>query len=918
MFFFNEIDRNSWPKDRARSMSLFSDSHRRLSSSAHSFRSEFFRVIKMAKKTVKKSTLHALRVKPADLRWVCDPKLIPAKLSSSLTPINGLLGQERALEAVSFGLDIPSAGYNIFVHGDPGSGKHNAIQSFVKERALKDDKALDWLYVQNFDTEHKPIALCLPGGEGQAFKAAIETALAAVAEGLPSLFDDDDTKSRAKTIEAEFRNANEAGFKKLSNIAEKQDLAIAKTEQGLSVVPMKDGTALTQEEFEKLPKKAKKTLQDNIQGIQQQLADFMSETLPELDKTKQLQLKALYEDVTKAMVSKHLTPVVNRYASDDNIKTHLNALADDLAEYTPLLAQLATGTLNTEQGGSQHSQGPEAVKGAMKRYKVNLLVSQQQNVKGAPVVYEDWPGVGRMVGRIEHISQMGTLETNFGLIKSGALHRANGGYLLLDARRVLSAPGSWETLKRALRTGEISIDSPYSSHTALTTVTLEPATIPLKVKVIIFGNRSVYYRLAAMDPDFTELFKVAADFDDRIERKESNIANFARLLAGIADKESLLPLNKNGMAAAIEHAVRMTNDQQRITLRVGPLADLLREANYVAKQEKQKAIGREQVRSAIDRQINRVDRVKQRYHEQIHRESVLIDVSGEKVGQINGLAVMSIGGFAFGKPSRITARTRMGAGRVIDIERSSDLGGSIHSKGMLILSSYLSNHYARNVPVSLSGSIAFEQSYGGVDGDSASSTELYALLSSLSGIPIKQGLAVTGSVNQYGEVQVIGGANEKIEGFFDICSNRPGGLTGEQGVLVPAANIKNLMLRPDVVAACKAGDFNVYGISHINEGIEVLTGMQGGLRDEKTEEFPNSTINQLVENALIGFAEMRRDFGRGKSKSDTSDAKKTETTDEKKTVKAKTTESEPVKKKTTKKKAVRKKTAARKKASKRS
>ncbi|MEM7257904.1 MAG: AAA family ATPase, partial [Pseudomonadota bacterium] len=444
---------------------------------------------------------------------------------------------------------------------------------------------------------------------------------------------------------------------------------------------------------------------------------------------------------------------------------------------------------------------------------------------------------------------------------------ANGGYLLLDARRVLSAPESWETLKRALRTSEISIDSPYASHSAQTTVTLEPATIPLNVKVIIFGNRSIYYRLASMDPDFSELFKVAADFDDRIERDRKNIGNFTRLLAGIAKKENLKPLNKTGMAAVVERAVRMTDDQERMTLRVGPLADLLLEANYVAVKAGSKAISREHVRDAIDQQIRRVDRVRERFHERILRDSVLIDVSGDKVGQINGLAVMSIGGFRFGKPSRITARTRMGNGRVIDIERGSDLGGSIHSKGILILSSYLSNTYARDVPVTMAASIAFEQSYGGVDGDSASSTELYALLSSLSGVPINQGLSVTGSVNQYGEVQVIGGANEKIEGFFDICCGRPGGLTGNQGVLLPEGNVKNLMLRPDVVDACKAGQFHIYSISHIDQGIEILTGTTAGKRG-KNGQYPVGSINRLVEDQLITFAEMRRDFGRGKRADD--------------------------------------------------
>ena len=862
----------------------------------------------MPKKTSSKASVNRLRVNASSLRWICDPGLIPAKLSTELTPIDGLLGQERALDAVSFGLDIPSAGYNIFVHGDSGSGKHNAILSFVKQRAELEQRASDWLYVQNFETEHKPVALQLPAGEGRCFKASLDSALSAIAEGLPSLLEGDDTKARTKAIETEFREKNEAGFKNLSDQAQKKSVGIAQSAQGISVMPLKDGAALSQEQFDQLPEKSKAALQKSMRAVQEKISEFMSEQLPEFDKARQDQLKALHDEVTRAMVSKHLKPLIKDYSASAEIIAHLNALSEDLTEHTPLLAQLATGTLDQGNSGPSMAQGPEAVKSAMKRYGANLLVSQPDDSKGAPVVYEDWPGVGRMVGRIEHISRMGALETNFNLIKSGALHRANGGYLLLDARRVLSAPGSWETVKRALRTGEISIDSPYSSHTAVTTVTLEPATIPLKVKVIIFGNRSIYYQLASRDADFAELFKVAADFDDRIERKQSNIADFARLLAGIVEKEALLPMNKTGMAAAVEHAVRMTQDQDRITLRVGPLADLLREANYVALQAKRRAIGRDDVRSAIERQINRVDRVKQRYHERILRDSVLIDVEGDTVGQINGLAVMSVGGFAFGKPSRITARTRMGNGRVIDIERSSDLGGAIHSKGMLILSSYLANHYARDVPVSLSASIAFEQSYGGVDGDSASSTELYALLSSLSGIAIKQGLAVTGSVNQYGEVQVIGGANDKIEGFFDICNNRPGGLTGQQGVLLPAANIKNLMLRPDVVAACKANKFHVYGISHINEGIEVLTGHIAGERNEKSGEFPAQSINALVEQTLIEFAENRRDFGRGKTgsdknKSDTAESKdkKTESTQNKAT--KKTPGKKNTKKKTKKKKA---------------
>jgi len=387
-----------------------------------------------------------LRIKTNKLRWVCDPKLIPAKLSSELEPIEGLLGQERALEAVSFGLGIPSAGYNIFVHGDAGSGKHNAIMAFVQDRAAQEAPASDWLYVQNFEVEHKPVALQLPACEGVKFKSLLDNALNAIADGLPSLLDGDETKNRQKAITEEFRQAQEAGFKRLNDAAEKKGLGISQSQQGFSVVPIKDGTPMSQEDFDQLPKADKEALQKSMQRIQKMLAEFMGEQLPELDKARQDKLKSLHSDVAKAMIAHHLKALHQSYGKDGTIEQHLHALAADLAEHTPLLAQLAAGTLGGEQGNPS-AQGPEAVKAAMKRYTANLLVSQDTNCKGAPVVYEDWPGIGRVVGRIEHISRMGALETNFNLIKAGALHRANGGYLLLDARRVLAAPESWETLK---------------------------------------------------------------------------------------------------------------------------------------------------------------------------------------------------------------------------------------------------------------------------------------------------------------------------------------------------------------------------------------------------------------------------------------------------------------------------------------
>ncbi|MDP4593340.1 MAG: AAA family ATPase, partial [Beijerinckiaceae bacterium] len=438
-----------------------------------------------------------------------------------------------------------------------------------------------------------------------------------------------------------------------------------------------------------------------------------------------------------------------------------------------------------------------------------------------------------------------------------ALHKANGGYLVLDAERLLMMPGSWQALKRCLRSQQIAIEMPTTGMTTATTVTLEPEPIPLDVKIVVIGQRETFYMLQQADQDFGELFKVAADFDEVIDWSPETVQQFCRLLGSIALKVADCALTAAACAAVIERAARLVDDRERLTLRVGVLADLIREASYWAQQEGAAPIESKHIHKAVNEQIRRMDRIRERMHEQILRESVLIDTQGAATGQINGLSVLQIGAFAFGKPTRITARTRVGTGQVADIEREVSLGGSLHSKGVLILSGFLASRYARNAPVSLAASLVFEQSYGGVDGDSASSTELYAILSSLSDVPVKQGLAVTGSVNQNGDVQAIGGANEKIEGFFDICKAR--GLTGKQGVLIPQANVKNLMLRADVVEACKLGTFAIYPIAHVDEGIEVLTGVPAGARGADGL-FPATSINRLVEDKLIAFAALRRGF----------------------------------------------------------
>jgi len=501
-----------------------------------------------------------------------------------------------------------------------------------------------------------------------------------------------------------------------------------------------------------------------------------------------------------------------------------------------------------------------------RRYMVNVMVSHGDGASsaGAPVVEEQNPTYGNLVGRVEHIAQMGTLVTDFLLIKPGALHRANGGYLLLDARRLLLSPFAWEALKRAIKAREIRVEQPAETVGLISTQSLDPEAIPLDVKVILFGDRELYYLLAAHDPDFTGFFKVQADFDDTIARSSENDNAYARLIASIVKEHGLKPVDASGVARIIDEGARLADDREKLSIEIGRISDLVREADYWSGQAKRKVTTRQDVTRAIEEHIQRADRLRDRSQETINRGVILVDTDGAEVGQVNGLSVLQLGSFSFGRPTRITARVRLGSGRVTDIEREAKLGGPLHSKGVMILWGFLAGRYALDVPLALGATLVFEQSYGGVDGDSASSAELYALLSALSDIPIKQSLAVTGSVNQRGEVQAIGGVNEKIEGFFDICRAR--GLTEEQGVLIPRSNVQHLMLREDVVEAVRNGQFAVYPVGSIDEGIEILTGVKAGERGAEGR-FPVGTINRLVEDKLKSFAERGRNFAKSANSS---------------------------------------------------
>ena len=784
--------------------------------------------------------------------------------TDELEPVVNLIGQERAIRAIAFGSRIEREGFNMFLSGPQGAGRHYAVSSLLRGKAAQESPPDDWVYVNNFDEPHKPVALRMPAGTAVPFQNAMASLISDLVGVFPALFEAEEYRARRGEIEEEAARQQEAAFEDLKERATRENITILRTPMGFMLTPVRDGKVLKPEDFEKLEAEEKKTIESKIKSLQGDLERVL-EQLPEIEKRRRDGLRSLLGSVAEAAVNNLMSPLLENFGEIAPVARHLERVKADLIANADAFFQSEE---QASKGNTPAVSVSTVVAGGdarFRRYGVNVMVCSRGtdcdghdgDASGAPLVVEDLPSLSNLVGRIEQIAHMGSLVTDFMLIKPGVLHRANGGYLVVDARRVISEPLAWDALKRCLTGGHIKITSLSERYGIASTVMLEPDPIPLRVKVALVGDRELYYLLMRHDPDFPELFKVQADFDEEISRTKENNALYARLIATTAKREKLLPLGADAVARTIDEAARMADDNEKLLLRVGMLSDLLSEANYFALEAGRGRIAAADVEEACRQRFDRTCRIRERSHEQILRNTMLIATEGSEVGQINGLSVATIGGFRFGQPARITAQVRMGTGKVVDIEREVHLGGPIHSKGVLILSSFLATHYALDVPVSLWASLVFEQSYGLLDGDSASSAELYALLSALSCAPISQSLAVTGSVNQKGEVQAIGGVNEKVEGFFDICKER--GLTGKQGVLIPQSNVKNLMLRPDVVEAAENGDFRVYGVSHIHEGIALLTGLPAGKRDNNGD-FPEGSVNAMVEERLRGFAYARRRF----------------------------------------------------------
>jgi len=782
----------------------------------------------------------------------CDPTQLGFDTTAELEDLVEIPGQDRALEAIRFATEIDVDGHNVYVLGPPGSGRHVFVRRFLEKKAAQRPVPQDWCYVYNFDDPRQPCALALPPGRSKELRIDVEQVVADAQTAIPAAFESEDFQSQRESIAEEFKDAQEQAFKEVEEEAKAQDIGVIQTPTGIAFVPVRKGEALGSEEFKKLPEEEQKKFHEDIAQLTKRLQQVMRST-PKRAREMRQKMRGLERDVASMAVTGLLDELMQKYQDVPAVVEHLGHMQNDIVENVSLFLRPA----DQQEVPAPIQQVMESKESAaMRRYSINVLVDRSEE-QGAPVVFADKPSFADLIGRIEHESEFGSLVTNFSLIRAGALHRANGGFLVLDAEKLLSYPQAWDGLKRALKSRELRIRSLADDIGLISTVSLEPEPIPADLKVIMVGERIYYYLLEHYDPEFSELFKVAADFEDQLARDADNQLGVIRWLATTIRREGLRHLDSAGAARLLEESARQAGDSERLSTDIRRASDLLREAHYWAGQRGSELIGAEEMQLAIDSRIRRGSRVRDRMQEELLRETFVVETAGERVGQINGLAVLQLGEVAFGRPQRITATVALGSGEVVDIEREVKLGGPLHSKGVLILSGFLGSHYVTDRPLSLSASLVFEQSYGGVDGDSASAAELCALASALARVPLKQTLSITGSVDQHGRIQAIGGVNEKIEGFFDLCQKR--GLSGEQGVLIPQANVKHLMLRSDVIAAVEAGQFQVYPVSHVDQALALLTGLEAGERDEQGE-FPEGSLNRRICERLVELADQRRSF----------------------------------------------------------
>ncbi|WP_292727025.1 Lon protease family protein [Methanoculleus sp.] len=791
-------------------------------------------------------------VQPLDIgeyRNAYEPGKVECASTGEIRPMEEIIGQERALRALRFGLEIREKGFNVYTSGAQGTGRMRAVRSFLDELAKAKTRASDWVYVHNFENQYEPNAIALPAGRGPRFREDMKRFIEEARQALPRAFESEEyAKRRDETLQSLQGNRTDL-IARINQRAQEAGFIIQMSPIGLLTIPVINGRPVPEEEFVTLPDDVRAEVQRRRDALNAELRSTLRQ-VQDIERQGAEAVKGVNHDIALYAIGNLVAELKEDYADVPEIPVYVDAVQNDILDN--LQAFLGV----PEQPGAPPQFQAFIRELPFRKYDVNVVVDNA-DAGGAPVIVEQNPTFQNLLGKIEKEVQFGIFTTDFTMIRPGSLHKANGGYLILNVEDLLRTPLSWDGLKTALKTGEAVIEEPGERMGFITAKTIKPEPVPLDIKVALIGTPMIYQLLYRMDPDFKELFKVKADFDIVMDRNDENAGKYADFMCNLVREENLRHLDREAIARVIEYGSRLAADKEKLSTQFAAVADLIREANFYAASDGAEQIGKQHVMKTIDEKVYRSNLIQEKIQEYIQREIFLIETEGEKVGQVNGLSVIGLGDFAFGRPSKVTASIGVGREGIMDIEREAALGGPIHTKGVLIISGYLNNNYARDKPLGLSARLVFEQSYEGIEGDSASSTELYALLSALSGLPLKQYLAVTGSVNQKGEVQAIGGVNEKLEGFFEVCKAK--GLNGDQGALIPASNVQNLMLKEEILEAAKAGKFRIYPVRTIDEGIEVLTGVPAGTRREDGT-YEEGTVNYLVDRRLREMAETLKGF----------------------------------------------------------
>ena len=784
------------------------------------------------------------KLSPSKLKTKFDHKKLNCRSTEELIPLKGIIGQDRAVKALRFGLNIEDGGFNIFVAGYSGTGRMTGVKNFVEELAKSKPVPPDWVYVNNFKNSYEPKAVKLPPGKGKVFADNMGLFISSIRELLPKTFSSKDYAEKKESITRGIEEEKNRLLQNLRKKAYQQGFALKTTQIGLFVVPAIGGKPMTENQYLDLSQKQKDEIQSKKVGINKALQDTVNR-IRDLDRKINNEVKKLNHKVALYSIERFVNDIKENYKDNQGIQDYIDEVEKDI------LKNINNFLPPKPTKGAVPNIFPWMKELPFKKYEVNVLVDNS-GLKGAPVIIEQNPTHQNLFGRIEKEAQFGVLSTDFTMIHSGSMHKANNGFIVIPVEDLFKNIFSWDSLKMSLRDKKITIEEASEKLGMISTKSLKPEPIPLNIKVILIGIPYHYNILYNADNEFKKHFKVKADYDLVMKRDSANIKNYARFICTLCIKEALNHLKSSAVAKILEYGTRLAGDQNKISTRFSEISNIITEANYYAKASGNSFIKEEHITKAIEEKYYRSNLIQEKIREMMQDGTMLIDTTGNVIGQVNGLSVLSLGDYSFGRPSRVTVSIGMGKAGIIDIERETKMGGPIHTKGVLILSGYLTEKYAVDRPLNISARIVFEQSYGGIEGDSASSAELYAMLSALSGVPISQDLAVTGSVNQKGEVQAIGGVNEKIEGFFEVCKMR--GLNRKQGVLIPNSNIKNLMLKDEVIKEVEAENFSIYGIKTIDEGIEVLTGKKSGKRG-KTGKFPKDTINFLIDERIKDFTE---------------------------------------------------------------